>query len=94
MSISAYALGQEVRLTATFANLSGVDTNATVALTIRTPDGVETAIASGSIVNDSAGVYHYDYTTTQSGAHFARWVASGTLVGAQEYEFYVLRQEA
>lgn len=91
-SPTGFTLGQQVILAATFANSGGTLTDCTVALTIRTPDGVET-VYTASVVHDSVGTYHYDYVTTQSGEHSFRWVASGALVGAYEGTFYVLRSE-
>lgn len=90
MSINGYTLGAPVRLSASFTNAAGVATDATISLTIRTPDGVETD-ASSSVAHDSTGNYHADYATTQVGEHFARWVASGALTAAYEEQFQVLR---
>lgn len=90
MSMNAYVSGEPVRLSATFAKLAGVDTDATITLHIRTPDGTETDY-SGSVVHDGTGQYHCDFTTTLGGDHFARWAASGALVAAYEEQFYVLR---
>lgn len=90
MTMNAYPVGEPVHLTATFTNLAGTLTDATITLKIRTPDATETDV-SGSVVHDSTGTYHYDYTTAQAGDHFARWVASGALVAAYEEQFYVLR---
>lgn len=88
-TINAYILGEPVHLTATFATLAGTLTDATIALTIRTPDGVETS-ESASVVRDSTGTYHADYTTTLHGVHAYRWVASGALIAAYEGQFLVL----
>lgn len=55
----------------------GVLINATtIALTITLPDGTT---AAPGITNPpaSTGKYTYDYVTTQSGRHVARWVATG-----------------
>lgn len=87
--MNAYVLSEPVHLTATFATLGGVLTDATIALTIRTPDGVETSV-SASVVHESTGTYHYDYTTTMHGVHAYRWAASGALVAAYEGQFLVL----
>jgi hypothetical protein len=88
MAENVYDVGDQVRLTATFA-LNGVGTNTTAALRILLPDGTTT---SPTPVSDGAGVYHYDLTLTQPGRHRYRWSGTGTVVTAEEGSFLVRTQ--
>ena len=51
---------------------------ATLTLAVRTPAGVSTVYTYGSsaIVRDSAGVYHFDLTFTQSGPWTYQWTST------------------
>jgi uncharacterized phiE125 gp8 family phage protein len=84
-------LGDVIRLTYNDLMPDGVTlANATtVTLTITLPDG---STVTPTVQNPPAttGVYIYDYQTTQSGRHLARWVATGTNPGAQSQSFNVL----
>ncbi|MGN6404208.1 head-tail connector protein [Sinomonas sp.] len=84
-------LGDVIRLTYNDLMPDGVTlANATtVTLTITLPDG---STVSPTVTNPptTTGVYIYDYLTTQSGRHTARWVATGTNPGAQSQSFNVL----
>ncbi|WP_068925026.1 phage head-tail connector protein [Planobispora rosea] len=83
-----YAYGSAVRLTQEVRSGGELVDPASITLTIRLPDGTTT---SPTPVNDSVGVYHYDYTPTQAGRHIARWVTTGP-VGAAEEPFDVAAQ--
>jgi hypothetical protein len=80
-------VGDQTRLS--YRNLSpaGGLVNGTVTLTITMPDGS----SSGPLtpVNDSTGLYHYDYVTTQAGKHAVRWVSAGANVAAESGVFDV-----
>ncbi|MEA5453299.1 hypothetical protein SPF06_01055 [Sinomonas sp. JGH33] len=84
-------LGDVIRLTWSDYMPDGITlANATsVTLTITLPDG---SAVSPTVTNPPAqtGVYLYDYQTTQSGRHTARWVATGGNPGAQSQSFNVL----
>ena len=70
----ATPVGQAIRLTATFKDATGaLTTPAAPAVNITTPAAVTTAF---NPVNDSNGIYHYDYTPTTAGSY--TWWFSGT----------------
>jgi hypothetical protein len=76
-----------IRLTLSIYNTSGTLQNATaVAATVILPDG--TTYTPG-VINDSAGLYHFDYTPAQVGHYGVYWVATGTNAGTLEESFNV-----
>lgn len=70
-------LGDTVRLVARNDQADGglIDPETGPTLTVTLPDGT----SDGPIdpVQDSVGIWHADYVTTQAGRHVARWVATG-----------------
>lgn len=75
-----YDLGDVVPLRFT-VKVNGTNTNATShLLTITLPD--QSTVTSSSLTNGSAGVYDYDFATTQAGRHLVRFVTTGTGQGA------------
>lgn len=89
-----FEFGSEVRFTETFTNLitGAVADPTTITLRLRDPSGTETSVtyAGGQIVRDSLGVYHYDFTPPASKVWAARWVATGSIVAADEFQFKIL----
>ena len=76
-----------IRLTLSIYNSAGTLQNATaVVATVILPDG--TTYVPG-VVNDSAGLYHFDYTPAQVGHYGVYWVATGTNAGTLEESFNV-----
>jgi len=84
--INSYTTGQRVRMRATCWDLGGnlVDPT-TIAITIKLPSG--TLDTSETVVRDSLGNYHCDYTTAQDGGYVYRFVGTGAAVVAGEGEF-------
>jgi hypothetical protein len=90
--MNEYPLGQAVRLSATFANASDVVADpTTVTLTIGRqevsppPAPTGTSFVHGvdlTLVKDSTGNYHLDYTGAASGIYVYRWVGTGTVATA------------
>lgn len=76
-------LGDVHRLTHTHTDPAGVNlVNAgTMTLTITRPDS--TVVTVPSVSPTSVGRYEYDYLTTQTGRHVARWAGTGTNPGAK-----------
>ena len=71
--------------------MAGVPTDpTTVTFKIIEPDGLETTVAN---VNDSAGVYHVDFTISKEGRHFYTWAGTGVAVEAGQGEFYALQRK-
>lgn len=80
-------LGDVHPLTIDIADADGAAANATtVTLTITLPD---LTTATPSVSNPTTGRYQYDYPTTQSGRHVARWVATGSNAGSYVEQFDV-----
>ena len=94
-----FTLGSRIRLTETFTDLiAGAPADpTTVTLKLHDPTGVETVFsyANGDITRDGIGVYHYDFTPTVTGSlnapWIARWIATGTVVAADEQKFNVAK---
>lgn len=87
-----YDKGDYIRLTGTWRNDSGalVDPT-TVTLKIQTPDGSITPLtfASGYVVKDSVGVYHYDYLCSSQGNYTYRWEGTGNAIASGQGSFFV-----
>lgn len=88
-------LGDEQRLSAAFktaADGSPVDPTG-ITLTIQPPNGSADTVAiwpAGTIVKDSVGNFHYDFTPMIAGVWQFRWVASGSVVAQLGGSFNVL----
>lgn len=81
--MTEYARDSQVRLTGTFQNLSGADTDTTVTLYVVNPNQVATSYTiSTGVVHDSTGVYHYDLTLNVSGQWYYAWTGTGALIAA------------
>lgn len=86
MTFSEYNLGQGVRLTAQFATFAGILTNPTTTtfrfanITVNSPPDPTATDAvfgvDGAVINDSAGVFHYDFVPAAAGNYV--WAAVGT----------------
>lgn len=79
--MSQYTKGQQVRVSLEVYNSSNVLANATVALSIKAPDGT---VTTPSVTNDSTGKYHSDVSLSAAGVWWYRWAATGTVVQAVE----------
>ena len=89
MSQNCYTVGQTVRVSVAFSDLTGaaVDPSA-VALRIKDPAQIVTSYALGSgVVRDAAGQYHADLPTTLAGAHLYRWEGDGPDCAAESLFF-------
>jgi hypothetical protein len=84
MAINAYAVGQLVRVTATFKVGAALTNPSSVAVSVKDPDGVVTTPAA---TNDGTGVYHVDITPVKKGRHAYRFAGAGACVAAAEGEF-------
>jgi len=84
------AMGSALRLTTQVRSDGQLIDPASIELVILLPDGTSTTV---SPVQDSTGVYHYDYTPTQPGLHIARWLTTGP-AGADEEPFDVAAEWA
>ncbi len=91
---STYDIGDKVRETATFSNVSGTATDpTTIKCHVENPAGTVTsytyAATSGDISRSGAGVYLLDITTTGHGLYELRWAGTGTIVANVEGWFSV-----
>ena len=76
-----------IRLTLSIYNTAGTLQNATaVVANVTLPDGTTYV---PSVINDSAGLYHFDYTPAQVGHYGVYWVATGSNAGTLEESFNV-----
>jgi hypothetical protein len=97
--LSTYNIGQRIRLTGTFKTVStrALTDPTTVTLTLRSPEGEETALtyADEEIEKASTGIYYYDMTvpTTSVTGTARKWfyhfAGTGDCVATGETSFAV-----
>jgi hypothetical protein len=84
MAVNRYTVGTRVRLTCTFkVGATPTDPTAQVCI-VEEPDADQ---EEPTVVKDSTGVYHADFTPTQKGEHIYRWVGTGACEAASEASF-------
>ncbi len=85
---NTYTIGQMVRVTATFNDSSGMETNPTsVVAKYRSPNGAVTSLVYGTdadVVRDSTGIYHIDLLLNAEGVWHYRVEGTGTVTAAAE----------
>ena len=89
---NVYDIGDIVRVSVEFKNLTGTLTDpTTVTLKYRDPTGTLTdwTVTAGEIVKDGVGLYHADVSPTAAGIWAYRFVGVGTLQAAEEGTFLV-----
>jgi hypothetical protein len=80
-----YDVGDLVHLSATFTQDDTAVDPTTVALTVRHPDGTQTAYEyPATITREGLGTFYVDVPITMGGTHRYRWVSTGTGQAAQE----------
>ncbi|MFD0885364.1 hypothetical protein ACFQ08_12480, partial [Streptosporangium algeriense] len=77
-----YAFGAPARLTTEIRSGGQLVTPASIALTIRLPDGTTDGPLTPPA--DGVGLYHYDYVSSQAGRHVARWTTTGPVTATEE----------
>lgn len=83
--MAAYIEGCQVRVTGTFTDFAGADTDPTgVTFKIHSPSGIETTRTYGvsGITKTGTGVYYSDITLDEGGVWTYRWAGTGALVAA------------
>jgi hypothetical protein len=100
MTFSEYPFGQGVRLTAQFATFAGVLTNPTTVtfrvanITVNPPPDPTAADAvfgvDAAVINDSAGVFHYDFVPAAAGNYVWAAVGTGTAAAVKPKYFRVI----
>lgn len=96
--MNAYHVGDQVRLTAQFADSAGTlidPTTISCLVKLRYVIGAATTTYThpATITKDSTGIYHVDVTPTTEGIWDYRWVATGTVIAAEEGAFNVPNSE-
>lgn len=96
---NSYPVGSNVRFSVVFTEVATgalVDPT-TVIFRIKTPEtGAVTTwtyLVLGSIVRDSIGRYHADYTCDFPGDWYYRWEAAGSHIGAYEKKVCIMDTE-
>lgn len=88
--MSTYDIGSVSRLIGIFTALDGTLTNPDeVTLYVKDPLGNVTEYTGGQLVNDSAGVYHYDLTLSVVGIYYYRYEGAGNLIAAGDSQLQV-----
>lgn len=83
-------IGDRVRLTASFKDLTEAATDPTaVVCTVRPPSG---QVTEPTVVRVAEGEYIADVDVVESGLWRYRWAGTGDLVAAEEGEFSVIRR--
>lgn len=87
--INEYNIRNIIRVSADFHNLGGTQVDPSeVTLFFKTPDGIISEITyPGSIIRDSAGLYHFDVLIMQSGNHYYEYEGRGNLIATAEGQF-------
>jgi hypothetical protein len=97
--MNSYSVGDQVRLSATFTNSAGALTDPTTVTCILkrryqvTPVSTTYTYAGGTVTKDGTGLYHVDVVPDNEGIWDYRWVATGTVVAAEEGAFSVPNSE-
>jgi hypothetical protein len=98
--MNAYNVGDQIRLTANFTNTVGTLTDPTTVSCIvkrryQLPPVASTtySYAGATVIKDSTGVYHVDVIPDNEGIWDYRWVATGTVIAAEESAFNVPNSE-
>ena len=86
-----YQIGDTVRLSTTFLVGTTPTDPTAVTLTVRDPASTSTNYAynPGTIVRDSAGVFHQDIVVSLAGIYSWKWTGTGTAAGVDEGTFTV-----
>jgi len=88
MGESRYDIGDSIRVTCTFTNLAGANTDPTaVKVTVKDPSAHETKYVYGTdpeVVKSATGIYYIDVTIDEQGRWWFRWDATGALTAAVE----------
>lgn len=84
---NSYANGNIVRLLGQFKDVNQtLVAPMTVVVTVTLPDA---STSTPSVVNDSVGNYHSDFTTTQTGTHTYKFVSTGVVaVGSATFTVF------
>lgn len=93
MTTEVVDVGDLRRFTIDLTDVNGEPADPTdLVLSVLRPDGTTAQYAyAGSpqdVVRSVLGSFYCDVRIEQSGRHYCRWVASGTLVTSEQFEFW------
>jgi hypothetical protein len=94
--MATYDIGDVVRVTCTFTNGAGANTDpTTVTLKVKTPALVTTSYtwAGGTVTRSAAGIFYKDISLTMSGEWFYRFEGTGAVESADESNLIVVSSE-
>ena len=83
---NTYDVGDKVRITGTFKNTAGTDTDpSTIVGKYKDPRGSET---TASTTNSATGIYFFATSISAEGTWFFRFTGTGTIEAAGEGRFH------
>ena len=92
---NTYDIGDQVRLSVTFATVAGTSADpTTVTVYVKSPVHT-TAYVYGTdveVIKATAGNYYIDITPDRAGFYVGRWVGTGALIAAEEHYIQVRRK--
>ena len=95
MTTTTRDVGDKCRVTCTFKNLAGADTDPTaITFKMLEPDGTVTTYVYGvdaELVKSATGIYYVDWTSDQAGRHLYRFIGTGTVEQTVQGEVFALR---
>ena len=98
MTTTVHDIGDAEKITATFKNPDGDNTDpTTVTFTMIEPDGTRTTYTSGidgELTSSATGIWNVTWTFAQEGRHNVVWKGAGALIEAGAAEHYAKRQAA
>ena len=94
---TTYDIGDVRRLSVTFTDINDADADpATVTFRMRSPDGTVLVYVYGTdpeVKKTAVGIYYVEHEFAGPGRHVLRWEGAGTIVVAEETEYYIRRSE-
>ena len=93
-SLTAYNIGDTVRLSFTVATSTGAATNTPVRLLIGRPSSTTLVYTTSSLGHPAVGSWRQDIMVTEAGRWTYRWASSGAVVQADEGAFAVSPKKA
>ena len=98
MVTTAYDVGDNRRLSVTFKDIAGTETDPTVVtFKMREPDGALTTFVyptDSELVRTAAGKFQVDWPIAKQGRHVGAWVGTGAAETMEEFEFYARASDA
>ncbi|CAB4169722.1 hypothetical protein UFOVP1305_49 [uncultured Caudovirales phage] len=93
-SLSAYNIGDTVRMTFTVTSTTGALTNTPVRLLVGRPESTTLVYSSSALSHPSVGLWRKDVQVSEAGRWSYRWASSGAVVQVDEGAFAVFNKKA